>query len=602
MERHLDEHNEGLKCLINDEEAMAYDRQNFNAGHFMTRVGEECEKKRIFICCDGTGNNASGTVDPLTNVAKLARAVDRTGNDSYNIPSPIAVERHRGDAREEKRFGSVRQIVYYSSGVGTRSALITDSLYASAFGKGLSGNLLDAYCFLCNNYNASSVLDEIILAGFSRGAFTVRCLARFVNDVGLLRRSGLAFLQTVYKLWRDNAGYSPPRWLAPSKWPKEYKKYFETLIALTKVSAMWGDPLSFVGNNVPNNVENAFQAVSLHEKRKMFRPMLWEREGNQETNANIKQCIFAGCHSDIGGGNTDPALSSASFFWMMGQIQECGCEAAFNHDTTTLLFAIPFQVKRKWWGWKRPPVGLRLQSFAEGRVNESRRGWYAAVYWLSLGLWDGRRDSLWEEYLEEGGTRTTLSEMGGADGGRKRQPIGLTVHVTVRLLYEHRYRKPAVAKGDRRLRCGLFTKYRPEEQRPALGTWRWVKRGTNPNIFLKEDKMGEHERFLSHSLLEQAKRIHCMSPTEDWKPKQDLIDTDNECNWTTVNEESKWDPITKDCTYEQTFISLLEETLEAHTGEGGNPDRGKHNGNQLSGAIQFSNPEGEKATQKKKND
>ena len=55
------------------------------------------------------------------------------------------------------------------------------------------GRDLDAYCFICNNCNGRSVLDEITLAGFSRGAFTARCLARFIKDVGLLRRSGLVF-------------------------------------------------------------------------------------------------------------------------------------------------------------------------------------------------------------------------------------------------------------------------------------------------------------------------------------------------------------------------------------------------------------------------
>ncbi|KAK8064153.1 hypothetical protein PG996_008805 [Apiospora saccharicola] len=591
VEKGLNKHTRRLKRLINSEQIRPDGGIYKNAASFMNSVGENCEKKRIFICCDGTGNNASGTVDPMTNVAKLARAVDRIGKDKYIIPDLSEVDGPHDKAQEERRFGSVRQIVYYSSGVGTRSALVTDSLYASAFGKGLSANLLDGYCFLCNNYNGRSTLDEIILAGFSRGAFTVRCLARFINDVGVLRRSGLVFLQTIYKLWRANAGYKPPGWLAEWKWPETYRSFKTTLDALTDggfitgpqtgvpikvlaewdtVSAMWGGPLSFVGNKVPGNVENAFQAVSLHEKRKMFKPMLWESEGNRETNANIKQCIFAGCHSDIGGGNKDPALSGASFFWMVAQIKDCGCNALFNHDATTLQYVIPIQVERKWWSWKKPPVGLQIQSFAEGN------GWYAVVYWLSLGLWNGKRDSLWERFLEEEeGTGGNNPERGALGKGRKKHLIGLTVHTTVRLLYEHRYRTPAVEKGDRRLRCGLFKKYRPEEQRPDLEeqspapvTWRWAKRGTKPKSFLEEDKMEKHERLLFHSLLKQARKIHQQNPTEDWKPENKLKkDEHNEFEWTDINEKMKWDSIAKGCTYQQTFISLLEDIVDAHPDE-----------------------------------
>jgi hypothetical protein len=52
--------------------------------------------KRLFICCDGTWQNAIGTNRPLTNVARFARSVKRKGHDD-------AV-----------------QIVYYASGVGSK--------------------------------------------------------------------------------------------------------------------------------------------------------------------------------------------------------------------------------------------------------------------------------------------------------------------------------------------------------------------------------------------------------------------------------------------------------------------------------------------------
>lgn len=87
----------------------------------LTEVSEIHGKKRMFVCCDGTWLNASGTVAPLSNVAKLARSVNRVGEDDPSFET----------------IGGVPQLVYYSSGVGTRSSLGMDSNVAAATGKGI---------------------------------------------------------------------------------------------------------------------------------------------------------------------------------------------------------------------------------------------------------------------------------------------------------------------------------------------------------------------------------------------------------------------------------------------------------------------------------
>lgn len=40
-----------------------------------------------------------------------------------------------------------------------------------------------------------------MLVGFSRGAFTVQCLANLVDQIGLLKKTSLGFLRGLYKLW-----------------------------------------------------------------------------------------------------------------------------------------------------------------------------------------------------------------------------------------------------------------------------------------------------------------------------------------------------------------------------------------------------------------
>lgn len=53
-------------------------------------------QKRIFICCDGTWQNAIGTNRPLTNVARFAGSITPTDEDG------------------------LLQIVYYASGIGSK--------------------------------------------------------------------------------------------------------------------------------------------------------------------------------------------------------------------------------------------------------------------------------------------------------------------------------------------------------------------------------------------------------------------------------------------------------------------------------------------------
>lgn len=59
-----------------------------------------------------------------------------------------------------------------------------------------SQNIREAYSFITTNYVAG---DEIILIGFSRGAYTARAIAGLINDIGLLTRRGMAVFYAVFK-------------------------------------------------------------------------------------------------------------------------------------------------------------------------------------------------------------------------------------------------------------------------------------------------------------------------------------------------------------------------------------------------------------------
>ncbi|KAK2593189.1 hypothetical protein QQS21_009118 [Conoideocrella luteorostrata] len=195
-------------------------------------------------------------------------------------------------------------------------------------------------------------------AGFSRGAFAARCLANFVDKVGLLWSRGLPFLWTICrsrKKWGEAGESDRPRWntvleqqLAALDYVRLSRIHIKVLAEWDPVSAM-GLPLrpgnekfSFVSHEVPSVIENAFVAVSLDEKRGSFKPSVWGRRANDET--KVLQCGFVGCHSDIGGGNKDVGLSTVSLLWMVSEIENV--TGADFQVPALLQFINPFQPPR----------------------------------------------------------------------------------------------------------------------------------------------------------------------------------------------------------------------------------------------------------------
>lgn len=132
--------------------------------------------KRLIICCDGTWQSSvTGDHNIPSNVTRLARTLSQAGEDAD---------------------GKVwQQMVYYDSGVGTGSILALEKARQGASGDGLVINVLEAYNWLVNNYHPG---DQVYCFGFSRGAFTAKCIAGLVTDIGIFRPERM---QTFPALW-----------------------------------------------------------------------------------------------------------------------------------------------------------------------------------------------------------------------------------------------------------------------------------------------------------------------------------------------------------------------------------------------------------------
>jgi uncharacterized protein (DUF2235 family) len=78
--------------------------------------------KKIIVCCDGTWDDSDGTLMIPTNIAKIARCINHTG--------------HATDEDGKKTDQIIPQVVYYQSGVGSKSFGPIEHLFDGFTGRG----------------------------------------------------------------------------------------------------------------------------------------------------------------------------------------------------------------------------------------------------------------------------------------------------------------------------------------------------------------------------------------------------------------------------------------------------------------------------------
>lgn len=292
-------------------------------------------KKRIIVCCDGTWMDSDGDYQIPSNVTRIARAIPASGLDKNVSPAQ-----------------PIHQIVCYVNGVGTGSKSLYNKYIGGVTGEGLSDHIREAYSFVCLNYNDG---DEIVLLGFSRGAFTARSISSLISAVGLLTAKGLEFFTQVFEDWEFQQQQPPYK----TKWPglpfpghrppvtddhyrEEMRKRGLCRHNIkVKCVAVWdtvgglGIPMigllpqppskdfAFVDTRVESNIEYAFQALALDEHRRAYTPTIWDWPRTETHDLKVlKQTWFPGVHSDIGGSYDDTALANLTLAWMVSLFEQ----------------------------------------------------------------------------------------------------------------------------------------------------------------------------------------------------------------------------------------------------------------------------------------
>ncbi|KAF6808927.1 hypothetical protein CPLU01_15588 [Colletotrichum plurivorum] len=166
------------------------------------------------------------------------------------------------------------QVVYYHRGAGTDS-LFAERMLEGIFGTGVIDDIRDVYRFICDNYSPG---DEIVMVGFSRGAFTARSVAGMVCSIGLLNGFGLTQFGEIFS---DYQGF--PNWTAGSSFDEDrhLKAFapgtFMTSIGITGGADVWekkgywgGEDNATVDSWVTWWKEDTFNRIRDSEKLRMI--------------------------------------------------------------------------------------------------------------------------------------------------------------------------------------------------------------------------------------------------------------------------------------------------------------------------------------------
>jgi len=264
-------------------------------------------QKRIVICADGTWNRPEKDLkkDFPTNVLKLARAIKPFGEDK--IP----------------------QQVFYDWGVGS----YYDPVIGGATGRGLNKNIMDDYRYIVQNFSSG---DELYLFGFSRGAYTVRCLCGLINNCGIVKRKDASLIQKAFNHYKRNGASYTPEGKESIKFRNKHSHESREVkfVGVWDTVGAMGIPISFLGlfddkdefydTKIGKNIRIARHAMAIDEHRSDFEPTIWRHRQNMD----LKQVWFAGAHADIGGSykldKNGAVLADNALGWIIREARNSG--------------------------------------------------------------------------------------------------------------------------------------------------------------------------------------------------------------------------------------------------------------------------------------
>ncbi|KAG8800318.1 hypothetical protein FRC20_007719 [Serendipita sp. 405] len=231
---------------------------------------ESIHYKRLIVCCDGTGQSATGDGKATvpTNVTRFARSL----KTSEYIP---ATEADPNTEQPAQAAWEVQQVVLYQTGVGTGGVTGLSDGLSGAFGYGVDLHIKEAYTFFSINYEAG---DRLFLFGFSRGAFTARAIASLICNAGLVKKRYLQYLPMIYEEYMKRRDEKDKR--------NGFKEWLKT------------------------EAEGKYK-IEFHTNK--------QEDIQVDHGSQFNQVWFPGVHTDVGGGyeRAYHDISDIAFAWMV---------------------------------------------------------------------------------------------------------------------------------------------------------------------------------------------------------------------------------------------------------------------------------------------
>lgn len=282
--------------------------------------------RKLIVCLDGTGNEIEKNE---SNILRLYKCLKH----------------------------SEQQRVYYEPGVGTlntrpfaRVLWEKPALLAGlVFGRGLEANVLRSYDFLCRNYRDG---DQLYFFGYSRGAYTARVLAGFINQFGLVAPHELHLIKPVFRAYRRISEGDPRESYAKLRVcqqffhlthpPIRFLGLWDTVSSMLRFRFGKGTFVEYGTHaDVDENpsVKSVRHALSIDETRRFFRQQLWTegqpyhgnrfRQKSDPPPQDVKQVWFSGTHTDVAGSvaEKEAGLAKITMEWMRAELDGLGEDA-----------------------------------------------------------------------------------------------------------------------------------------------------------------------------------------------------------------------------------------------------------------------------------
>ncbi|KAF2870415.1 hypothetical protein BDV95DRAFT_496503 [Massariosphaeria phaeospora] len=267
--------------------------------------------KHLLIFCDGTwcGRETRVPNAPPSNILTLASMIGEVRYDDTPGTAPKKVHPIK-TALPNVTAG-------YQEGVGVNQTFleyIWDGATASTIGE----ECTSVYKYIVENYTDDH---EIWMFGFSRGAYTVRCVAGMINNCGIVKQMPdlseedmSTLCSEIYRTYRSTLDIdavnsdrctrlrSDNHRVWQARRPVRFMGLLDTVgsLGIPRLNAGLGfDWPEFYDQKISSVVQDVYHAPALHDRLWIFQPCL-VFEGDAPCKARIHQQWLPGCHYDIG--------------------------------------------------------------------------------------------------------------------------------------------------------------------------------------------------------------------------------------------------------------------------------------------------------------